>query len=89
MIFSETVNKKTQFTSPVYICKAHFLVKYLFFYFRFLCAISVKSMKTKIPENETLGKKTQFISPVFFRLSHFRFLKFEFHLSIALISQLF
>ena len=31
MIFRETVNKKTQFTSPVYICKAHFLVRYLFF----------------------------------------------------------
>jgi len=26
MIFSETVGKKTQFTSPVYVYKAHFLV---------------------------------------------------------------
>ena len=28
MIFSETVGKKTQFTSPVYVYKAHFLVSY-------------------------------------------------------------
>ena len=27
MIFSETVGKKTQFTSPVYVYKAHFLLK--------------------------------------------------------------
>ena len=27
MIFSETVGKKTQFTSPVYVYKAHFLVR--------------------------------------------------------------
>ena len=27
MIFSETVSKKTQFTSPVYVYKAHFLLK--------------------------------------------------------------
>jgi hypothetical protein len=26
LIFSETVGKKTQFTSPVYVYKAHFLV---------------------------------------------------------------
>ena len=26
MIFAETVGKKTQFTSPVYVYKAHFLV---------------------------------------------------------------
>lgn len=29
MIFSETVGKKTQFTSPVYVYKAHFLVRML------------------------------------------------------------
>ena len=29
MIFSEMVGKKTQFTSPVYVYKAHFLVKKL------------------------------------------------------------
>ncbi len=27
MIFSEIVGKKTQFTSPVYVYKAHFLVR--------------------------------------------------------------
>lgn len=27
MIFSEMVGKKTQFTSPVYVYKAHFLVR--------------------------------------------------------------
>jgi triple functional domain protein len=27
MIFSESVGKKTQFTSPVYVYKAHFLVR--------------------------------------------------------------
>ena len=32
MIFSETVGKKRQFTSPVYVYKAHFLVSY----FRYL-----------------------------------------------------
>lgn len=31
MIFSETVGKKTQFTSPVYVYKAHFLVKAIYF----------------------------------------------------------
>jgi len=31
MIFSETVGKKTQFTSPVYVYKAHFLVKVIYF----------------------------------------------------------
>ena len=28
MIFSEMVGKKTQFTSPVYVYKAHFLVNF-------------------------------------------------------------
>ena len=77
MIFSETVGKKTQFTSPVYVYKAHFLVSYFrllkiefpyFFFEKFVKTLS----------------ETLFTSPFYIYKAHF-LVRYLFSISVSVV----